>query len=48
MKDVLTKTLGKGEPLTPLAPPTSTKDAFGPSVQDATGDFMDTVIIFGC
>ncbi len=48
MKDVLTKTLGKGTPLTPLAPPTSTKDAFGPWVQDTSGDFVKTVVIFGC
>jgi hypothetical protein len=48
MKDVLAKTLGKGTSLPSLAPPTSTKDAFGPSVQDATGDFIKTVVIFGC
>jgi hypothetical protein len=49
MKDVLTKTFGtKGESLTPLAPPTSTEDAFGPSVQDASGDFFKTIVIFGC
>jgi hypothetical protein len=48
MKDVLTKTLGKGKPVTPLAAPSSPKDAFGPSVQDASGDFMKTIVIFGC
>ena len=49
MKDVLTKTFGKqGESLTPLSTPTSTEDAFGPSVQDASGDFFKTIVIFGC
>jgi hypothetical protein len=48
MEAVLTKTLGKGKPVTPLTPPTSPKDAFGPSVQDSSGDFIKTIIIFGC
>jgi|ERR1043166_4100837 hypothetical protein len=48
MKDVLTKTLGKAEPGKPLGAPTSPKDAFGPSVDAASGDFIKTVIIFGC
>lgn len=48
MKDVLTKTLGTGKTVTPLTPPTSPKDAFGPSVQDASGDFFKTIVIFGC
>jgi hypothetical protein len=48
MKDVLTKTLGTGKPVTPLMPPTSPKDALGPSVQDSSGDFIKTIIIFGC
>jgi hypothetical protein len=48
MKEVLTKNLGTGKPATPLAAPTSTRDAFGPSVQDASGDFFKTIIIFGC
>ncbi|MFL6536551.1 MAG: hypothetical protein ACJ8JD_00010 [Chthoniobacterales bacterium] len=48
MRDVLTKTLGEGKTVTPLRPTTSPKDAFGPSVQDASGDFIKTIIIFGC
>jgi hypothetical protein len=48
MEAVLTKMLGKGKSVTPLSPPTSPKDAFGPSVQDASGDFIRTIIIFGC
>jgi hypothetical protein len=48
IKAVLTKKLGTGKPSTPLAAPTSPKDAFGPSVQDASGDFIKSVIIFGC
>jgi hypothetical protein len=48
MEAVLTKTLGTGKPVTPLTPPTSPKDAFGPSVQDASGDFIKTIVIFGC
>ncbi|MEP6810056.1 MAG: hypothetical protein ABI992_07415 [Chthoniobacterales bacterium] len=47
MKNVL-KELGKGERLTPLTPPTSPRDAFAPSVQHASGDFVKTIIIFGC
>ena len=48
MKAVLTKKLGTGKLVAPLAAPTSPKDAFGPSVQDASGDFIKTIIIFGC
>lgn len=48
MKEVLTKNIGTGKLLTPLAAPTSYKNAFGPSVQDASGDFLKTIIIFGC
>ena len=48
MKNVLTGKLGKGKLVVPLAAPTSPKDAFGPSVQDASGDFVKTIIIFGC
>jgi hypothetical protein len=48
MKDVLTKTLGTGKLLTPLTRPSSNKDAFGPSVQDASGDFIKSIVIFGC
>jgi len=48
MEEVLTKTLKEGKSLTPLMPPVSPKDAFGPSVQDASGDFIKTIVIFGC
>jgi hypothetical protein len=48
MKDVLTKNLGTEKPGTPLSAPTSPTDAFGPSVQEASGDFIKTIVIFGC
>ena len=48
IKEVLTKKLGTGKMLEPLAAPGSSKDAFEPSIKDASGDFIKTVIIFGC
>lgn len=48
MRKVLTDKLGDGKLATPLVAPTSTKDAFGPSVQDASDDFVKTIVIFGC
>ena len=48
IKDLLTKKLGRGKALEPLAAPGSSKDAFAPSIQSASGDFIKTVIIFGC
>lgn len=48
IKDVLTKKLGPGKTGEPLTAPVLPKDAFGPSVQDASGDFIKSVIIFGC
>jgi len=45
---VLTKKLGTGKTLEPLAAPGSSKDAFEPSIQAASGDFIKTVIFFGC
>jgi len=48
IKEVLTKKLGTGKTLEPLAAPGSSKDAFEPSIQAASGDFIKTVIIFGC
>ena len=48
IKEVLTKKLGTGKTLEPLAAPGSSKDAFEPSIQAASGDFIKTVIFFGC
>lgn len=48
MKAVLAKRLGQGKPLATLAALASPKDAFSPSVQDASGDFVKSVVIFGC
>lgn len=48
IKEVLTKKLGTGKTLEPLAAPGSSKDAFEPSIKAASGDFIKTVIIFGC
>lgn len=48
MKAVLTKKLGPGTPAASLAAPVSPKDAFTPSVQGASGDFIKSVITFGC
>jgi len=45
---VLTKRLGPGKPGATIAAPGSPKDAFGPSVQDASGDFIKSLVIFGC
>ena len=48
IKDLLTEKLGQGKALEPLAAPGSSKDAFSPSIQSASGDFIKTVIFFGC
>jgi hypothetical protein len=48
IKAVLTKRLGPGKPGATIAAPGSPKDAFGPSVQDAFGDFIKSLVIFGC
>ena len=48
IKAVLTKKLGPGKPGATIAAPGSPKDAFGPSVQDAFGDFIKSLVIFGC
>lgn len=48
MEKVLKDKFGSGEMVTPLVAPMSPKDAFGPSVRDASGDFLKTAIIFGC
>jgi len=48
IKAVLTKRLGPGKPGATIAAPGSPKDAFGPSVQDASGDFIKSLVIFGC
>lgn len=48
VKAVLIKVLGPGKSVAPLAPATSPKDAFAPSVQDASGDFAKSVIILNC
>ena len=48
IKAVLTKKLGPGKPGATIAAPGSPKDAFGPSVQDASGDFIKSLVIFGC
>jgi hypothetical protein len=48
IEDVLTQKLGTGKTARPLTAPVSPKDAFTPSVEDASGDFIKSVVIFGC
>jgi hypothetical protein len=47
-KKVLDKILGPGEPAKPLEAGASPKDAFTPSVDDISGDFGKSMIIFTC
>lgn len=47
-KAVLTKKLGPGKPAASLKAPVSPKDAFAPSVQDASGDFIKSTVFFTC
>lgn len=44
---VLTK-LGTGKTLAPLTAPVSPKNAFTPSVRAASGDFVNSKVVFGC
>jgi hypothetical protein len=48
IENVLKKKLGAGKSIEPLPGPGSSKEAFTPSVQQARGDFIKTVIVFGC
>jgi hypothetical protein len=47
-KAVLVKMLGPGKPARPLEATASPKEAFTPSVQDASGDFVKSIVIFTC
>jgi len=47
-KDVLGKILGPGKPAPPLGAAASPEEAFTPSVQEISGDFGKSMIIFTC
>jgi hypothetical protein len=48
IKAVLKDKLGEGKTAAPLTAPVSPKDAFAPSVQDASEDFIKSLVLFGC
>jgi len=48
MKATLHKKLGEGKTIHDVAEPASSSAAFSHSVKEAKGDFIKTVIIFGC
>lgn len=48
IKDVLAEKLGPGKAAPSLPASGSSKEAFAPSVQDAPGDFIKSVVILGC
>jgi len=48
IKNVLKRKLGAGKPAGSLAAPASPKDAFLPSVQQASGEFIKTIMIILC